>query len=228
MKIRHWKFVVLFAFALFGGCIPSIHPLYTEDKLVFPTELLGTFVADGSLEIVQGRQGHPGVPLDTVWFQPRGDKFPEIWHFERWDENTFHLVYQDGQGRCASFETHVVELDGKLFLDFFPTDPESEEKELLFFPGQDPGLNDFLVFHLLPVHTFARLDWKGDTLRIHLFDYDYITDLLREKRVRIRHENQDGQYILTAPPRELQKFVEKYADDERLFSSEIVLHRVAP
>ena len=49
--------------------------------------------------------------------------------------------------------------------------------------------------------------------------------LLKEKPTAVKHEMVEDRLILTASTKELQKFVLKYADDDRVFTNEIVLDR---
>jgi hypothetical protein len=49
--------------------------------------------------------------------------------------------------------------------------------------------------------------------------------LLKEEPNAVKHTFVEDKLILTAPTKELQNFVLKYADDKRVFKSEIVLVR---
>lgn len=87
---------ILFAIAAFmliiSGCIPSLHPLYTEGDLLFDKELLGTW--------------------------KNGD---ETWVFTAEDENTYHLKILNQEDTTNLF-VHMIELGGFRFLDFYPAD----------------------------------------------------------------------------------------------------------
>ena len=82
----------LLAVAL-GGCLPlSIHPLYTDDTIVFEEKLVGKW-ADGD----------------------------EIWQFSRDGEKAYKLrIVEDG--REGYFNAHLVQLENMLFLDIIPDD----------------------------------------------------------------------------------------------------------
>lgn len=73
-----------------GGCIPSLHPLYTDKDLVFDPALLGEWADQKSKE--------------SLTFTPR-------------DKNEYKLVFTNDSGEKNPYITRLVKLDGKLFLD---------------------------------------------------------------------------------------------------------------
>ena len=51
------------------------------------------------------------------------------------------------------------------------------------------------------------------------FDLEKLNDLFESNLIRLRHENVDGTILITAQPKELQKFFDTYADDESVFDT---------
>ena len=182
---------------LMGGCVPvlSLHPLYTKENVIFKQELLGTWADPNS----------PG----TTWQFKRADK----------DKNIYKLVFSDEDGRKGLFDTHLVELKGRLFLDLYPAD----------FPCdlEDPNKVDwpYNSFFLVPVHTFIKVDSIEPTLKMRLTIDDKVEQLLKENPKAVKHTVLEDKSLLTASTKELQAFVLKYADDERLFGESTVLKR---
>ncbi|RNC83231.1 MAG: hypothetical protein ED557_11040 [Balneola sp.] len=92
--------------------------------------------------------------------------------------------------------------------------------------------DNFVDAHLFRVHTFSRLTLNQDKLSIELFEDSWITDLIVENRVRIKHEKindtlaGESEILITASTKELQRFVKKYGDDEDAFDDPIELTRV--
>jgi hypothetical protein len=107
---------------------------------------------------------------------------------------------------------------------------------------------------MVPVHTFVKVDCieplqeagkclskdaqidaisfkmlsadYDSVLRLWLTDDEEFKKLLEQDPNAIKHETlEGGGIVLTASPRELQKFVLKYADDERVFGKAHVLIR---
>ena len=184
--------------ALLGGCVPvmSLHPLYTEKDVVFEERLLGRWVDD------------PNSPEIT-------------WEFDRIEEpnNAYNLVFSDEESKKGSFVAHLVRLQNKLFLDVYPSEPpwEIEDPNKLELP--------YNSFFLIPAHTFIKIDFNGPKLKMWSTNDEEMEKLLKEEPNAVKHTFIEDRLILTAPTKELQNFVLKYADDKRVFKSEIVLRR---
>ena len=163
---------------LISGCIPSLHPLYTEEDIVFEESLLGTW-----------------------------GKTPETWTFSTDDSVSYDLTIISEED-TTYLEVHMVILNGHYFMDFYPEDNDHID------------IPDHLVLNLLAVHTFARVSFDGYELKVRYFDPSWLDTLFEQNRIRIKHEVlDDDNIVLTAPTDELQKFVSKYADDPKAFTS---------
>ncbi len=94
MKTKKLLFYLLAV--LLGGCIPvmSLHPLYTEEDVVFEEKLLGTWVDDSNC----------------------------TWEFKcpNEPEKIYKLVFSDDEGQKGSFDVRLAKLENKLFLDVYP------------------------------------------------------------------------------------------------------------
>ena len=91
------KFLFYALAILMGGCVPSLHPLYTAKDLVFNEDLISTWADD-----------------DNRWVFQRG-----------LDPNSYKLTVTDDEGK-GEFVAHLVKIDKMLFLDLFPEEPELE------------------------------------------------------------------------------------------------------
>jgi hypothetical protein len=78
------------------GCVPSLHPLFTEKELVFEPVLVGT------------------------WLE---EKEEDIWTFQKSGHNAYELIYTR-DGNPSKFAAHLIRLGKFLFLDIYPKDPE--------------------------------------------------------------------------------------------------------
>jgi hypothetical protein len=226
MKTRKFLFYLLAG--VMAGCVPvmSLHPLYTEQDVVFEEKLLGLWVDD------------PNGPEAT-------------WEFRRPDESKkeYELIFSDKKGQKGIFDAHLVKLNERFFLDVypkeFPCEVDDPNKTAWFYNA---------VF-LARLHTFIKIDCieplldagkcvleEGEhvdanslknlsaeydsVLKLRLTDDEEFKKLLEQDPNSIKHEKvEDDGIVLTASPGELQKFVLKYADDERVFSKAQVLIR---
>ncbi|MCK4372969.1 MAG: hypothetical protein KAW61_07470 [candidate division Zixibacteria bacterium] len=98
--MRRFAFVVILAVALLAqGClIVSIHPLYTENDVVFDEALLGTWGSDPS-------EG-------------------ESWVFEQAEGKAYRMTVNEKGKEPGHFEAHLVKLGEYLFLDLYPEEPD--------------------------------------------------------------------------------------------------------
>ncbi|MCD4681597.1 MAG: hypothetical protein K8S00_14545 [Bacteroidales bacterium] len=92
MKTKIFAIQLLLITLVLNGCIPSVHPLYTEDDLVFKSEILGTWIESGN----------------------------EVeWVFEDSGKNSYILRITEN-GKLCNLDLHLVLLGDKYFFDFFP------------------------------------------------------------------------------------------------------------
>ncbi len=98
--------MLLGAVVLSGGCIRSLHPIYTDKDLVFEPSLIGEWGEDNS---------------------------EETWAFSKVSTNEYELVYTDGMGKQGTFSAHLVKIKEKFFLDFFPAAAELKENDFYQF-----------------------------------------------------------------------------------------------
>ena len=188
---------------LFTQCVPSLHPLYTKKDLVLDDRILGQ------------------------WQEEEGS---DTWRFYQTDETSNHYLLEMTQedGKKFLFESHLIKLGEEYYLDFFPGEDENPtikntDKNTVQVVSDFP--QEFHSMHWWPMHTFAKINVNDDSLNIQLFDPEWIEDLIKQSKIRIKHEKVAETYILTASTEELQKFVLKYGQDKRAFSEETILER---
>lgn len=126
------------------------------------------------------------------------------------NEESYKMVVMD-DGKRLVYLAHVVSIGTNYFLDLYPL-PE--------FTDASFGEN------LFPVHTFMKMDITDGKLNLTLFDLEKLNKLFESNLIRLRHEKVDGQVLITAQPKEIQKFLEKYADDESVYESVDTYSRV--
>ena len=111
--MRTLKIFLSLGIALFIlGCVPSLHPLYTDKELVFNPALVGTW-------------------LDV-------DDEKDTWTFRKSEEKAYKLIQYQSKGDTAEFEVHLVQLGEFLFLDTQVEGPEMINNDFYrmhFIPG---------------------------------------------------------------------------------------------
>jgi hypothetical protein len=129
------------------------------------------------------------------------------------------LIFTGEDGMKGSFVAHLVKLQDKLFLDVYPS-------ELPWDP-EDPNMIDwpYNTLFLIPTHTVVKIDSVGSKLKMRLMLETQLKKLLEEDPDAIAHIAVEDRPVLTASTKELQAFVLKYADSDKIFTDEIVLER---
>jgi len=188
MKVKKILFYLLAV--LMGGCVVSLHPLYTENDLIFEENLLGTWAKEGS---------------------------KETWQFKRANGNSkyYEMIYTDKEGKKGRFDAGLGKLNNMMFLNILPKDPELKE-------------NDFYKFHILPVHSFIKIEQIQPTLEMRVMNPDNLEEMLENDPNLIKHEIVHDRLVLTASTKELQKFLKAHANDEGLFGEPSKMKRVQP
>ena len=120
-------------------------------------------------------------------------------------DSTSYILTLTEDGEKSEFRIHIILLGGHYFLDFYLED---------YLDGQKLTLADF---HAVPVHTFAKVEVSDNQLYINWFDQEWLEKLIKENKIRIRHEYNGDYILLTAKTKELQKFVTKYVNSEEAF-----------
>ena len=199
MKIKHF-FCLFILMSLICSCIPSIHQLYTKETLRFEESLIGSWAEVGSADTTS--LSSPDLA------GPRGER----WQFKKGNGLNYSLTHTDPDGHSADFEIHLVEIAGLRFLDFFPAGDENDN-------------NEWWEYHRWPMHTFAKIAIEPKQVAISMMNHEWIESLIKESKVRIKHEKVGDEIVITAPTRELQKFMAKYGNEEKAFLDPIILHR---
>jgi hypothetical protein len=172
----------------------SLFPIYTDDTLVYFPELLGRWEMEGGEDYIK----FSTKPKAFDWFSNEEAK-------DESEDSTIEKDYlveiMDGEELMA-FVGHIAKIGDDLFLDLYPDDPYS---------------NGSTLSNVFPVHTFVKLKFSGKQLYMTPFDLQKLNKLFESNLIRLRHENVDGMILITAQPKEIQKFIDRYSEDESVF-----------
>jgi hypothetical protein len=206
--------------ALAGACLqPSLNPLFLPEETLFDETLLGAWTCPG-----------------------------EVWTFSRESygnlpDRPYYLVTIEADNQTAEMAAWLGRLDKTWFVTFRSGGLDFE------LP------TDFVRHHVVATHTFGRISIETTRVRLAMLDADWIQKAEAAGQLTIgvrrwlndempsfenvsrppesRHppspDPRDSRWlsevILTAPPRDLQRFARTYADDENVFAETIELVR---
>lgn len=185
-------FLVILACLTMSGClVSSLHPFFKAEDKIFEKELIGNWMdGDSCVWVINANKS--------------SDQFmsPEVL------DSTFNVTYYEDDETTILVGT-MFELDGEKYVDFVPD------------PDEDHCLSDMTSYHHIPVHTLARIEFKNDKVLLFWFGEEWLNKLFDENRVRIAHETVNigstySRHVLTAPTEELQKFIIKYANEDKI------------
>lgn len=193
LKMKTKKVLFYLLAGILAGCVPSLHPLYTNKDLVFEEKLLGTWSKDSN-------------DKETFEFM-RANNEP--------NNKEYKAVYTDKDGKKGEFMAKLGKLNGTMFLDIFPGEPKCEQ-------------NVFYMTHLLPAHTFIKIEQIEPVLKMATMKPDKMEKMLKADPNLIKYESIEDRLVLTASMEELQEFMKKHGNDEALFDSIGDLKRLVP
>lgn len=174
--MRKFSFLCLLLLLGLSSCITSLHPLYSEDTLVFKPELLGSWSS---------------ITSEGVFLIEKAEN----------TKKTYRIIYRENE-KDRVYLARLVKLGEQFFFDFFPYEKRD-----------DGGLA-----YYIPTHNFVKVQFKGKDMTWQLFNQEYMEQLFKERKIRIRHEETDeGFFVLTASTEELQGFFRKYGDNKDAF-----------
>ncbi|MEN8128042.1 MAG: hypothetical protein ABFR90_09600 [Planctomycetota bacterium] len=186
MKIR--SCIALSLVLIISGCVPSLHQLWTKETLVYDEAFVGSF-----------KEG------DNVW-QFTGDP----------NDTSYELVIAEKEGKKSQLDAHLVDVQGQLFFDFYPSDDAEIE------------CGDWLKFHLVRAHLFLKVEKTKDAFSLAVMDSEEVGKLLQENPKLVKHEFiEDSPLVLTDTPENLQKFlIEAPKLNDKVFGDPMDLVRI--
>ena len=131
---------VLLGIAVLSGCVPCLHAIYTDRDLISDPALFGVWEGEHEMR----------------------------WEFTKTDATTYRLVMVEKQEQ-GIFEARLVKLEGVLFLDLFPVQPDWPKKTD----------SKFYQNLWVPVHTFCVVDSITPKLRIRWMKDEWLKDYLK-------------------------------------------------
>ena len=197
---------VIILFLLTGCVIPSVHPLYKPDDLIIKPELTGKWKNKSGTTVyrvvnIQDIKNNKAI-RDSL---DMGDDFSE--DFEEIGLNNIYLIFDNDviasdidDADTEAYLAGLLKLDNNYYLDLY----------------KYPNLQDNFSY---PVHIFVKLELGDNQITMHEFREQWIKDLIKNRQIRIKHEESFDNFLLTASSEELQNFVRKYGKNPDAFSS---------
>ena len=183
-----------------NSCLTTLHPIFTEKDLVVDPRLAGSWkkTEDGSNVTYRS-----ATASDVATLSPTLQRnVSKIYMYEEKDE----------QGRMKSTQfAFMVKLGKYYYVDYYPVGVKEND-----------SVNSFFAAHYIPMHSIYRIRFiTNSSFDVQQLDAGYLENLIKNKKIRIRHEvTEDGDYVITAPTEELQKYIVKYSDIPEAYNND--------
>lgn len=214
-------------FLLITACgIPSVHPLYQAEDLITNDTLTGTWeTKTGTFAVMPLQTFLKEFDQDTVLvnrtsqtIKHTSDSIQAEFSVSEDNKDFFKKLLNSGLDNIYLIQSldnienfylgGLVNIENNYYVDFYKID---------FHTSQ----------FVYPVHLFMKLSIKQDSLILHTFNQSWLTDLIKNRQVRIKHEvNDNDKFLLTASTLELQKFIAKYGNIKEAYSEEDIYIKI--
>ena len=135
-----------------------------------------------------------------------------LWAIHTSKDGKYRLIQKVGQSTSSdreAFDICVAHLGGYLFFDATFQRVQADGETAVFTE------DDLWI----PLHLIGRLEVKDDALQFLLLADDWLQDELKSGRLHLTSTQDDeGNYLLAAPSKELKEFAAHFAADSRAFS----------
>ena len=182
----------VFLFIFLSSCLNTLYPIFTEKDIVFKPELLGKWNNKEDVVQITSLAKESGIELPA--------KISAI-------KDKGYLISGDDE----KYIVFLARIGKYLYFDYYPLESEVQQKA-----------DEFYMQHMIKRHFSYRVDIiNKDRFELSQLDGDFLENLIKQKKIRIRHEiDGDGSIIITAPTEELQQYILKYGDDPGAYESE--------
>lgn len=193
---------ITFLVIFLSSCLKTLHPIFTLKDIVYEPKLLGTWKTED--------QGTNGLAIITNLSTDHSIELPE--KISAIKQKGYLISYQDEEGNPKEqYIAFLARIGSHLYFDYFPAEKKESNIADVFF-----------ISHFVKMHTSYRVDIsKTGSFELSQLDESYVTKLIDEKKIRIKHEKDaDDNTVITASTEELQQYLLKYGNEPSAYRSE--------
>jgi hypothetical protein len=138
-----------------------------------------------------------------------------VWCFAPGCNQNYRLSHTDEESRTSEFVVHLFRVEGIVLIDLWPW-------------NFDAGMNPLHALHILPAHNAMLVRQLHPELHVAFLSYASVRQTLEKDATAVAHVcPRNNEYVLTAPPHELQRFITRHDKKARtsIFGSMLELTR---
>jgi len=223
-------FFTVFAFFLVSSCIPSLHSIVSDENRIIDDRWIGDWILgeDDSIwkferaaklefeyvklpeGIISWSQNEIGGKESTL------NKIRQLYGsddivIKEEKKLPYYILTHEEKGdpiTKVSMKAELTQINDNFYMDIYPHDMLGTWR---FAPNY------------INSHTFAKVTFNQGKIIINAFNGSYIESLIKQKRIRLKHEIVNEDITLTASTTELRAFISKYSRESDLFEESEVL-----
>jgi len=212
-------FSLSFLLVTASSCVTSLQPLVTYNTAIADNRIEGAWEQDGQEYLVQKVFNSDFYKKNKKDLEKsRKENNGQLSEKDKKDSTLLsksYMIKYTKNGIQYLLLGSMIKLNGRLFMNFTPvdmisTDSTNKETEI----NLDNRLNSY---------TIARVEFSNtSTMKLDFIDGGYLYDQIKAGRMKIKNETDElyDTFLITASTTELQKFIEKYGNDNRFFNKE--------
>ena len=192
-----------------SSCISSLQPLVTLDTITTDQSITGNWTSNAdNYTITQLPKSDYAKVSVADKQQPK-----TLNEEEKRDSillSKMYVVAFNERGTSYNLGAKLIKLNGQLFADLYPLSLEDGKSDP-YTVGRD----------YLPGFTIAKIEMNGNAgMTIKFIDGEFVVAQIKAGRMKLKHESNElfSTFMITASTEELKQFIEKYGNDERIFS----------
>jgi hypothetical protein len=185
--------------------LTSLQPLVTKGNIVTDNRITGRWQHDGQVIQIENINRENRVSSGTMKRSTNKNDSVFI-------SKTYRVVFEQ-KGIRHVMSGALTRIDNNLFFELMPA--------LISDPEQPDGSGYEYAFDYLDSFTFGKLSINNNELTLQFLNGDFIKEQINNGTMRIRHEKDElfGTFLITASSADMQQFILKYGNDDRLFST---------
>ncbi len=207
--------VLIVLMILHTSCLTSLQPLVTRDKIVTENRITGTWINNNEVITVENIENSDLYRKE----QEEDRKKKKLLSAEEKKDSAYYantyLVTLHKNGIDNIMIGALIRLNDHLYMDLTSLTTQNKSK-----PENDQY--NFSAYYQ-PTFTIAKVGMEaGNHLTLRFLNGDFIQEQISAGNMHIKHEQDElfGSFLITASSIELQQFIQKYGDDDRLYSKE--------
>ena len=198
----------------YSSCLTSLYPLVTAKNITVEKQIEGQWMYQ-AMEITIRRH-----PDSLIRFLMRNNHSPNRSNDSILYSQAYLAIFQKDSVEY-DFQLALTRLGNNLFMNLAPAGFEKKNMDDIEWVKRYGNMLTYL-----PTYTIAKMQIQDNKMLVIKFlNGLFIKQQVKVGKVMIKHEEDElfDMFLITASSEELQQFLRKYGDDERLYSKENII-----